>query len=267
MKAPPAPAASPRPLEGDDEVEGSTLVMALVKTTRMQVRLFLRYPASAFFALAFPSLLLLFLSGAYQGSRGRPSPELIGLVPGFVAMLIATVGLSGMATDIASYRERGVLRRFRVTPLSPWTVVASTVLSNVLVTFAGVVILVAVARLALGLPLPRDLAGFLVGLAMGLAGFFSMAFVLAAVVPAAKTAGSLASILFYPMIFLSGAVMPVGALPPLLRHVYPFVPLTYVVQAMQDPWINGSWNLTALGLLATALVGGLAFSAKVFRWE
>jgi ABC-2 type transport system permease protein len=221
---------------------------------------------AVFFTLAFPALLLIMLSGG-GAEAGSVGPSQIRMVPGLIAMILASVGLSSLGTDLASYRERGILRRLGVTPLRPAVFLAAAVLSNALMALIGVLILTLVGRLVLGMPFPGSPVGALVGLAVGATAVLSWGFLLASTVRSTRTAEALASMVFFPMIFLSGAVMPVGALPPALQPVTHVVPLSYVVRAIEDPWVQGAWNVPALIVVAATCAVAVAISARTFRWE
>jgi ABC-2 type transport system permease protein len=94
----------------------------LLKLTLVELKLFLRNPVGAFFTLIFP-LMMLFLFGSIYGNE--PSPLLGGYgsvdvsVPAYTAMIIATAGLLSLTIQISIYREKGVLRRLKATPLRP----------------------------------------------------------------------------------------------------------------------------------------------------
>lgn len=87
--------------------------------------------------------------------------------------------------------------------------------------------------------------------------------------PTARTAQVVAMVLFYPMLFLSGAAIPREVMPVTIRRYAEALPLTHVVSLLRGLWIGESWNqhLTEVGILAAMLVMGVIVSAKTFRWE
>src|SRR5512137_823438 len=116
---------------------------SLLKMTWMEVKLFLREPVGAFFTLAFP-LMMLFLFGSIYGNE--PTPMFGGYgtidisVPAYTAMIVATTGLMGLTITMAAYRETGVLRRLRTTPVSPLVILAAQVIVLFLMTSFGMVL-------------------------------------------------------------------------------------------------------------------------------
>src|SRR5512138_562685 len=120
---------------------------SLLKMTWMEAKLFLREPASAFFSLIFPLLMLLIFGTIYGSGPAVPGTgstrEAIGnLIPGFTAMIIGMIGLMPVTITMATYRENGVLRRLRTTPVSPLIVMTAQVIVVFIMTGLGVLLLV-----------------------------------------------------------------------------------------------------------------------------
>jgi ABC-2 type transport system permease protein len=240
---------------------------ALWRTTLVELRLYLREPAAAFFSLLLP-LILLLLNGA-QGNH--PRRELAGeglvdaLIPGYVALVIATSGLMTLPATLVAYRERGILRRLHATPLSPLVALAAQLLVCLVVTLAGLGLLVGVGVAFLDLSPPRAPLGLLAATLLGALGFFAVCLVLAAVAPSSRTVQAVAAALYFPMIFLSGATWPRSVLPDTLGAVGQWTPLTVVVDTIDAGW-SGTVDAAALGWLAMMCAAGLALSARCFRW-
>ena len=242
---------------------------ALRKTTVMELKLWLREPAAAFFTLALPLILL-----SLNGSQGNAPDAALGgaggvdmLLPGYIAMVIATTGLMVLPATLASYREKGILRRQRATPLHAIVILAAHVIVNLLITAIGLTLLVAVGLAFYDLNLPSAPAGALVAVALSALSFFALSFLLAGVLPTTRTAQAVAAAIYFPMIFFSGAVVPREDLPDFAQRIGDFLPLTYAVEAIQDPWIGDGVNLAASGLLLGLLVLAIAISTRTFRWE
>ena len=202
---------------------------ALYKLSFTEMKLFFREPAAAFFTLAFP-LMMLFLFGSIYGNK--PSPFFGGYgsvdisVPAYTAMIIATSGLIGLTIILSTYREKGILRRLKATPLTPWTILTSQVLVIFLMTTLGMVLLVVAAKLVYNLKFDGSLINVLLAFILSSMSFFALGFILAGLTPTARTAQVVSMVLFYPMIFLSGATIPREVLPETIRSYSPFVVLT-----------------------------------------
>jgi ABC-2 type transport system permease protein len=242
---------------------------AFLTLTWTESKLFLREPAASFFTLAFP-LLLLFAFGAIFGNDPASAPGAVGYatyaLPGYVALTVGSLALLSLPITLATQRDQGILRRFRVTPLRPATVLGTQALVNLLMLFAGTGLLLAAATLTYNVPLP-DAPLVTVG-ALLFAGltFFALGFLLGALVPTARAAQSIGMGLFFPMLFLSGAAIPQFLFPDWLTTASLALPLTHATRLLQDAWLHGQWNApAALVLLATG-VASTVVAARVFRW-
>lgn len=244
----------------------------LMKMTFMESKLFLREPLGAFFTLIFP-LMMLFLFGSIYGNK--PSAYFNGYgtvdisVPAYTAMIIATTALMSLTITITSYRENGVLRRLRTTPINPLTILTSQVLVLFLMTTIGMILLVIAGKLVYNMRFEGNLFSVFLGFALSSFSFFSLGFIIAALMPTARTAQVVGMVLLYPMLFLSGAGFPRELLPNTIIKISTFLPLTYVVNLLRGLWIGDSWgqHLTDVFVLAGILVAGVLISLKIFRWE
>lgn len=247
-------------------------MISLIKLTWVELKLFLREPVGAFFTLIFP-LMVLFIFGTIFGNQ--PSAYFNGLgtvdisVPAYTAMIIGTTGLVGLTITVSSYREKGVLRRLRTTPISPLTILAAQVLVLLLMTTLGMLLLVAAGKLVYHMRFEGNVLNVMLGFLLSCLSFFAIGFVLASVLPTARTAQVVGMSLLYPMLFLCGAGYPRELLPDTIIKVSSFLPLTYVVTLLRGLWVGDSWSqhLTEVLVLTGLLVLGVFISTRIFRWE
>jgi ABC-2 type transport system ATP-binding protein len=218
---------------------------------------------------AFP-LLLLWLNG---GDGNQPRAELGGrgvmdvLAPGFVAMVLAEVGLTSLPGLLSSYRERGVLRRLAVTPVSPTRLLAAQLLAHLAAATAGAALVVGLGMTMFGLNPPRDPARLLAAYLLGALALLAIGSVLAALAPTPRVAEAAGLVVFFPMIFLSGAVVPRESLSDGMRRIGELLPLTPVVDGLRAAWDGSGPGLMTLAALAAILVVATAVAARTFRWE
>ncbi len=245
---------------------------SLLRMTWMETKLFLREPVGTFFTLVFP-LMLLFLFGAIFGNEPNPTFGGRGTIdismPIYTAMIIGTTGLMSTTITMATYRENGVLRRLRTTPISPLTVLVAQVTVVFLMTTIGMLLLVAAGKFIYHVQFEGDVLSVFGGFVLCCLSFFGIGFIIAGTMPNARTAQVVGLVLLYPMIYLSGASFPRELLPETIRKISTFLPLTYVVNLLRGLWIGESWSLHLLdaGVLAAMLVVGVLVSVKLFRWE
>lgn len=240
----------------------------------MQLKLYLREPVAFFFSLAYPALLLLLFGFIYGND---PAPEFWGRnfgtvdasVPAYTGIIIGTVALMGIPIDTTSNRENGVLRRYRATPLRPVTYLLASVVVYLMVTLLGMAILIAVGKLIFGLRMVGSWFSVLAAILLSALAFFSAGYLIASLAPTARIAQTVGMVIFFPMMFLSGAGMPLQLLPETLRQVSKYLPLTYVVELIQGLWFGDPWRtlwLPTLVLVGMVFIGTVA-SVKFFRWE
>ena len=246
---------------------------SLLKMTWMEAKLFLREPVSAFFTLVFP-LVMLFIFGFIYGNvpppPGSDSQSAIGgLIPALTAMVIGMTGLMPITITMATYRENGILRRLRTTPVSPLVVMAAQLIVVFIMTGLGMLLLVVAGKLVFHVRFDGNAFSLLAGFTLGSLSFFGIGFILAGTMPTARTAQIVAMVLLYPMLILSGAAWPRELMPAAVQKISAFLPLTYVVTLLRGLWVGEPWgkHLLDVGVLAGMLVLGIIISVKTFRWE
>ena len=245
---------------------------SLLKLTWMEIKLFLREPIGAFFTLVFP-LMMLFLFGSIYGNT--PTPMFGGQgtidisVPAYTAMIIATSGLLSISITMAAQREQGILRRLRTTPINPFIILAAQVIVVFLMTCLGMLVLIIAGKLVYHLRFDGNAFSVLAGFVLCSLSFFALGFILAGLMPTARTAQVVGMVLLSPMLFLSGAGIPRELLPDAIQKAAKFLPLTYVVNLLRGLWIGEAWSqhLLDVGVLVGMLLLGIIISAMTFRWE
>lgn len=243
----------------------------LAKLTLTEVKLYFREPLAVFFALAFPPILLAIL-GSIPSFR-EPNKDLGGArvvdlyAPIVIALSIAMLAFSGLPQILATYREKGILKRMATTPVRPIKVLAAQLLMCVGMSLATLVLVLAVGRIAFEVPLPRQAAGYALAYVLSAVTALTLGLVVAALAPSGKGAGSIGTMLFFPMMFFAGLWFPRESMPEALRRVSDFTPLGAGVQSLQDT-ASGHWpQLLHVAVLLVWTVAAGAVAARKFRWE
>ena len=241
---------------------------ALWKLTWTEAKLFLREPAAVFFTLLFPLLLLLIFGSIFGnapiGDTGFGSVD--RSVPGYIAIMIGALSLIGVPITLATYREKGILRRFRVTPLPTGLFLAAHGLVALVMVLVGTGLVIGTGIALFDLRLPASSLGVVGATVLGSLSFLALGFLLGGTLPTARTAQAVGMALFFPMLFLSGAALPRMLFPDLLMQISLYFPLTHVVTLIQNVWMGDGWNMVALGVLAGLLAAGAVGSVTLFRW-
>ncbi|HWN84001.1 MAG TPA: ABC transporter permease [Vicinamibacterales bacterium] len=244
----------------------------LWRLTWLEIKIFIREPLGLFGTVGVPVLVFLGLGRVMRGAATPASPEEAFLragLPVFAALLMAISAVVSLVTVIAIYREGGILKRLRATPLRPATILVAHVLVKLLFTALTLALLIAAGRRVYAPDSPAQVIRFAAALLFTTCSLLSVGFLIASLVPTARFAQPLAGVIFYPMIALSGLFFPLALLPPWLEAVARILPLTHAVSLMQGMWRGDplSSHLWDAGVIALVFAACTALSARVFRWE
>lgn len=239
----------------------------------IETKIFVREPLGLIGSVVFPVVLFIVLGrvlsddGATAAARGS---ELVSVtVPVFASVFIVLSTVVSIVTIISIYREGGILKRLRATPLRPQTILAAHVVVKLLLTALTLGLMVLAGRRFYPVAVDPPVASFVMALLFSTWSILSVGFVIASIVPTARFAQPIAGIILYPMIAVSGVFVPVEDLPSAVQAVARIVPLTYAVSLLEGIWTGEAWS-THLGDVAALVAVFLictALSAKVFRWE
>jgi ABC-2 type transport system permease protein len=237
----------------------------------IEVKLFLRDPITVVFTLALPPLVLYVLAEVFGNTPDPGGTVFRGFgptdfyVPAYIGLVVASLGLIGLPVHLASYRERGVLRRFQAARLP----VRALLVSQLVVLFAGVAagsaLLVALARVTYAVAWPASWVGVCLAAIMGMLAFAAVGALLGAVVPTARAAQGIGVLLWFTMQMLSGAGPPPEVLSSAMNHIADFLPLSHLVVALQDPWLGNGINWTEMAVLAGVGVIAAGLSGVALR--
>ena len=249
------------------------MLRGLWKLTWIEIKIFLREPLGAFGTIGFPVLVFLVL-GRVAGRRLAPTSLAasgfisVGL-PVLASVLIAISAVLSLVTIISIYREGGILKRLRATPLRPQTILTAHVIVKLILTAATLALMVLAGKRYYPVGVHAPLFSFTIALLISTWSILSIGFLIASIVPTARFAQPIGAIILYPMIAVSGLFVPVESLPPALHAVARVLPLTYAVPLLQGIWNGDAWSAHVGDVAALAVVFAVctALSAKVFRWE
>ena len=252
-----APAAAPR------REPGPTLRLVLA-----ELRLMVRDPMTLTFVFAFPVVTMLIIGGSFGT---RPDAVFEGQNPAhwyvasYVSVAIGATGLVILPVRIASYRERGVLRRFAVAGFPRWSFAVAQLCIGLLAVVLATALLLAVAAPVYGVPPVAHPGRALLGGAAGAVAFVALGVLLGTLLPSARAAQAVGLLLFFPSFLLGVGGPPPQAMGEGLQTLSQFLPLAVVTDALRSPWLGLAGGTGPLvGSLAMA-AGALALAASRTR--
>lgn len=239
------------------------------------LRSFLRSPIGAFFTLAFPLLFLVIITAVYGNSVIEPQGGI--RVAQFFAPVLAVFGATEaafcvLATDTALLRERGVLKRLRGSPVTPWMIIAGRIAAAVVIAVAAVVVMLTVGVAVYHVQIVwRTVPAALVTLVLGIACFAALGLAAVALTRTSAAAQALTNGLLMPMAFISNVFVLSTHMPHWLERlgsVLPLKPFAVVMSDAFNPTRPGSgFEPGHLLTLAAWTVAGALVARRFFRWD
>ncbi|HEX6627662.1 MAG TPA: ABC transporter permease [Gemmatimonadaceae bacterium] len=241
------------------------------KLTWLEAKIFTREPMGFVGTLIVPVLLFIFLGRVigFNKPMGPPSVDIPFNVAVLAAVLIAINAVQSLVAIISIYREGGILKRLRSTPLSPVTIMGAQVAVKLVFTVVSLALLILAGKRIFPGVMRVNVFSFTLALVLGTFSILSVGFVIASLVPTARFAQPISAAVVYPMLALSGLFYPVSRFPSALRTLAYVFPTTHAVALLNGVWDGSGWSAHSMNV-ATLLLLFVAYTAlatRVFRWE
>ena len=229
---------------------------AVGRLVRAELRLIMRDPLVLTFVFAFPIVTMLIIGGAFGTS---PDPAFDGVNPAhwyvasYLTVVIAAMGLVMLPVHLASYRERGVLRRFAAAGFPRWSFAIAELIIGLVTTAVACGLLLVVAVPVYGIPAVHDWWRVAAALPLGAVAFVSLGVLLGSLLPSARSAQAAGLLLFFPSFLLGAGGPPPQVMGSAVRHIAGPLPLTLLTNAVREPWLGlgpATGSLAAVAALA-----------------
>jgi len=236
----------------------------LVHQLAISLRLHARNKMALLYSYLFPTIFLVAFWVLYRF-------EQVPLVRHVGELLTVTAlggACFGLPTTMVSERERGVWRRYRLTPVSTATLVAGTVAARYLLLVVAALLQLALA-MGLGMPMPRHPVDLFVAFTLVAFAFIGLGLVIAMMADTVPAVQALGQCIFLPMLIIGGVAVPLASLPDWAQRLSGFFPGRYAVETLQACVTGsglGAARFSALALVVIGLAGCVA-GAKMFRWD
>lgn len=241
--------------------------MAVVRIATMIVRVAMRTKVALFFTFIFPLIFLFAYDAIF--AKGNPSVAAYLFGPVIVLQILGS-SFFGLGLQSVVERERGSLRRYRLAPIGPGTMVASNLLASYALLLPTVALLVFCAIAIFHMPLTISILDLWILVTVGMFAFAGFGLTVSSVANTMQEAQIYNNVVWFPLLFLSGATFPLPMLPHWVQRVATFLPATYLVDTFQGI-MSQRQALAAHGaemlVLIISGVFGILFAWKLFRWE
>jgi ABC-2 type transport system permease protein len=234
-----------------------------------ELRLMRRDPLVLTFVFAFPIVTMLIIGGAFGTS---PATAFDGTDPAhwyvasYLTVVIGAIGLVMLPVHLASYRERGVLRRFTAAGFGRWSFAVAQLVVGLLTTVVACLLLLLVALPVYGVPAVHSWWRVLVALALGAVAFVSIGVLLGTLLPSARSAQAVGLLLFFPSFLLGAGGPPPHVMGSAVRTIAGPLPLTMLTSAVRSPWLGiGPATASLLGLAAVT-AAAVVLAARRATW-
>ena len=244
------------------------MTKAYLALIAIDVRLAMRQRAVIFFTYLFP-LVFFFIFASVFGAGSNPGRAAY-VVTMSITLGILGNGFFGAGIRAIQEREMNILRRYKVTPITPVPLLVGSMVTGWLVFMPLIVLVLTLAHTAYHMPWPHHLGSLFLFVSLGLIAFRSMGLVIASVANSMQEGTILVQLCYLPMMFLSGATVPIEFFGRFVQQVAKFVPASHLVKAIRAILLEQQdifQNFREVGALILAAIVGLVLSTKLFRWE
>lgn len=239
---------------------------AFLAFLKIDLKLARRNRAVLFFNYLFP--LIFFF--AFSFLFGRFGSGIVIVVTMVTVIGILGTGFFGAGMRAVQEREENILRRYKVTPITPVPLLCASIAMGVILYLPTVALMLFLAHTFFGMPYPVRLLDLIIFVCLGVAAFRSLGLIIAAVVNSSQEANVLIQIIYMPMLFLSGASIPFSVMPNWLQILTQFIPASYLVTGMSGILQHDetvAQNSKSVLVLLITIVVALFIATKLFRWE
>lgn len=237
-----------------------------IALTINRIQLAMRNRLFLVFSLIMPMIFFFLFLGVFAHGIQSAMPPLLAEV-----IVITVMGnFWGLSVQLVTFREQGILRRFRLAPVGPAAMLISSIIANYVLTLPTILLELLLARLVFHVTVFGNLFGVFVLCSLGVVSFASLGLIIASVMNTMQETQIINQLIWFAFLFLSGATLPLAVLPKYVQDAALFLPATYLVDATQRTMTQsvGLFSLMPhlISLTATAVIA-FSLSVKLFRWD
>lgn len=243
--------------------------LTMLKT---ELKLSLRGMDMFIFSICMPLVVLIIIGLIYGNKPASAGAEYTFMEQSFGALITISIcagGVMGLPLVVSDYRSKKILKRFRVTPVSPTMLLLVQVTIYTIYSVTSLALLYAVAAIFFRYRFGGVWYWFLGSYLLVLISMFSIGMMVGGIAKDTKIAGVIASILYFPMLTFSGATLPYEVMPIILKKIADVLPLTQGIKLLKAASLGLPMNEMGLPIAVMSSIALLCVGISVyfFQWE
>ena len=237
-----------------------------------EMKLSLRDMNMVIFAICIPLVVLILLGVIYGNKPVSPGAEYTFLEQSFGALTTIAIcagGVMGLPLVVSDYRNKKILKRFQVTPVSPGMILAVQVAIYTIYSVASLILLYIVSAVFWGFRMEGSIVAFLGSYLLVMLSIFSIGMMVGGISPNSQTAGVIASLLYFPMLIFSGATLPYEVMPEAMQKVVSILPLTQGIKLLKAASLGLPIERTFVPVIVMVVLAVICIGVSLcfFKWE
>jgi imidazolonepropionase-like amidohydrolase/ABC-type multidrug transport system permease subunit len=240
---------------------------AYIALIKIDLKLAMRNRMVLFFNWMFPLIFFFIFAQSSHAEQGGAITQIVAMV---ATIGVIGNGLFGAGMRAAQERENNTLRRYKVTPIGPLPLLVASMATGLILYMPYIAIMLTLATQVYHMPVPKELVSMLIFIAIGVVAFRSIGLIVASVVNSMQEGVIIIQLLYFVMLFLSGATFPVTEMPSWLQNIAQFIPAAYLVSGLEGILMRSEsllQNASAVGALFVTMIVATFVATKIFRWE
>ncbi|PWV92111.1 ABC-2 type transport system permease protein [Paenibacillus cellulosilyticus] len=238
--------------------------------TKMELRLLSRDIIGLFFVFIMPALCFYFFGKLFETQHADDLQYFNQYIPGMIGVVLFTAGFYIVGLQAVIDREKGVYKRLKGTPVRTVLILQAMVIKGLFAVIIGSIEILLIGHLGLDAPLNVNVMQFLLSMLLAASAFIAVGFIVASLFQRVHSALAIGFVMLYPMLFLSGATIPIESLPSSLKAVSVVIPLRYAVHLLQNGWSGRLFTASSIGdasVLFVILAIGIILGRNIFKWD
>jgi len=237
-----------------------------------EMKLSLRGMDMFIFAICMPLVVLIILGIIYGNKPAFDGAEYTFLEQSFGALITISIcagGVMGLPLVVSDYRNKKILKRFKVTPVSPAMILSVQVVIYIIYGIVSLLLIYIISAIFFGFQMSGSMLQFLGGYLLVILSIFSIGMMVGGIAPNTKIAGVLASILYFPMLIFSGATLPYEVMPDALQKAADILPLTHGIKLLKAASLGLPADRVLLPIIVMFVLAAICIviSLRFFKWE